>query len=41
MAAADGGHGLQNGVVGRAMARQQLSCRVAVRAGNGEQNMFG
>ncbi len=41
MAAANRGHCLQDGIVARAMARKDLGRRVAVRAGNGEQDMFG
>ena len=41
MAAADGRHGLQDGVVGGAVPREQLARGVAVGRGDRQQDMFG
>ena len=41
MAAANGGHGLQDGVVRRPVAHEELARGVAVRRGDGQQNVLG
>src|ERR1700733_5212534 len=41
MTAADGGHGLQDGVMAGAVARQNLPRRISIHAGNSQQDMLG